>query len=158
MSEKFSIPPEIVTTIEELFPESEERRKIAFTLMHWNKNPDTSELKEIGASVNRSTSTAYLVIQAVMDSGLFTEKYGSVPLYRYSEQIRHAMSMVEQPEQPGLPELIKTPVTGLNDEETVENPLKEDEKINPELQGVNPVSTVENPNSPDLQAQVIARA
>jgi len=41
MSKGFEIPLETVTQIEDLFPESTDRRKIAFTLMYWNKKPNT---------------------------------------------------------------------------------------------------------------------
>ncbi len=87
MSEGFKIPPETVSKIEELLPESIERRKIAFTLMHWHKKPTTKEQETLGASVQRSRNIVYKVLNKLMESGLFTS-LGSTPLYRYNEGIR----------------------------------------------------------------------
>ena len=82
MSEGFKIPPETIAKIETLFPESIERRKIAFTLMHWNKKPTTKEQETLGESVQRSRSIVYKVLTKIVDAGLFTTELGSVPFYR----------------------------------------------------------------------------
>ncbi len=94
--------------------------------MHWNKKPDKTELGEIGESVNRGISTVRIVMQKILDACLLTSDYGSVPLYRYNETIRHNLSMVEQID---------------------ENPPNEDEKFNDEPTGVNPIELPVQPRA-----------
>jgi len=41
------IPAEIKTEIDELFPSSEGRRRIAYTLMFWDRKPNTKEQNDL---------------------------------------------------------------------------------------------------------------
>ena len=71
-----------------MFPESEERRKIAYILRFWNKKPTTAEQESLAQSVGHSRSVTYRVFTKLMENGLFSKDTGSVPLYRYMEKKR----------------------------------------------------------------------
>ena len=151
MSEGFSIPVEVVSRIEELFPESVERRKISFTLMHWNKKPSTNELKEIGESVQRGTSTVYKVLQKLMEAGLFANDLGSLPLYRHNEQIRYNLTMDERTEVIKLPEPSEK---GVLEVAPVESVAQEEETFTVEPEEVKHPVSVTTPPSPALDKRV----
>ena len=151
MSDGFSIPAEITLLIEELFPESTQRRKIAYTLMHWNRKPSGKEQVEIGDSVIRGPSTVYKVMQKLMDGGIFTSEYGSVPLYRYSEKIRSGLTIDKDLDRLDLPDLHKEEG---EEDQTIPYPLVIAEKLLMEPEEEKLPTTVVPPISPTLEAQV----
>lgn len=85
MSEGFELPEEFLRQINELFPESEERRKIAYTLLkHYLKMPTTAEQESLAKSVGRTWNTVYKVLTKLSENGMLSKSTGSVPLFRYT--------------------------------------------------------------------------
>jgi len=77
------IPGDLQKELDDLFPESAERRKIASVLMFWPAKPTTREAEKIGKAVERSTATVNEVVRILIENGYFSKDLGIMPLYRY---------------------------------------------------------------------------
>jgi len=78
-----SIPADIKTDIDNLFPKSEGRRRIAYTLMFWNRKLNTKEQEDLSRWAGfKGGGTTYKVLTKLKEIGLFTDKVGSIPLSR----------------------------------------------------------------------------
>jgi len=149
MSEGFEIPPETGIQIESLFPESTDRRKIAFTLMYWNKKPNTKEQDALAEAVGKTRNVTYKVLLKIMDAGLFTEELGSVPLYRYNEKLRMRASMEDRlPIVSGVDKTNKGIIEETEEAEETEPPIQPAEKpVSDTKQDTeSPPITVESPS------------
>ena len=78
-----SLPLEVKDAIDDIFPGSEERRKIAYTLMFYNHKPSGDEMKKLAQAAGRSLRTAQEVARILSENSLFTSELGSVPLYKH---------------------------------------------------------------------------
>jgi len=87
MSESFKVPEEVLNRINKRFHRSNQRRKIAYTLMYWNKKPDGTERQEIAEEVGREETVVRHVMRILKEEGLFTDDFGSIPLYRHTEKM-----------------------------------------------------------------------
>ena len=116
------LPLEVKDAIDDIFPGSEERRKIAYTLMFYNHKPKGPEMKKLAELSGRSLRTVQEVVRILGDNSLFTSELGSVPLYKHISTMGHSKALM------GL-EAVKP-----EDEDTVEAEASEDEGEEPETQ------------------------
>ena len=145
MSEGFELSEEHVNRIHELFPESEERRKIAYTLLkYYSKTPSTAEQEKLGHSVERSRNTVYKVLTKLCENGLFSKDTGSVPLYRYTEKIRLSAVGVE----PFTPNIQNHPASEVK--KVTKKPPPETGGRIPDA----PPTSVETPPATNLEARI----
>lgn len=150
MSEKFTVPEGVINRINEIFPNSEERRKIAYTLMFWNKNPIGSERQEIGEKVGRERNTVNIVVRRLSEEGLMTEEFGSVPLFRYMKNMRLSLE-IPQDTVPITPD---KPLEHPEDSSDLSEP-PEEEVVEHDLQEVDkPPTSVDMPISKELEKWV----
>lgn len=150
MSEVFKVPEEVIDRINEIFPNSEERRKLAYTLMFWNKKPNSAERQEMAEKVGRERSTVNLIIRALSEEGLFTNDFGSVPLFKHAEKMRLSLELPEDSEAdiPPVGLLHETDILDLPEvsgEGEVEKGSQEVEK---------PPLSVEMPPSKELEKRI----
>ena len=78
------IPGDLQKELDDLFPESAERRKIASVLMFWPAKPTWKEAEKIGKTVGRSASTVGKVVRILIENCHFSKELGSMPLWRYT--------------------------------------------------------------------------
>ncbi len=136
------IPADIKTEIDELFPGSEGRRRIAYTLMFWNRKPSTKEQEDLSKWAGfKGGSSTYKVLRKLKEIGLFTDKVGSVPLSRSLldlevEQQRERMKTLPEPSVPSLP----LPISAEETQETLSVSPKEDSEIPTENRDLPPKS------------------
>jgi len=76
------LPLDVKASIDDLFPGSKERRKIAYTLMFYNHRPSVDEQNAIADAAGRSKRTVSDVLRILSENDLFADTLGSVPLYR----------------------------------------------------------------------------
>ena len=117
------IPRDLQDELDELFPESVERRQIASILMFWPTKPTTREAERIGKSVKRSTATANEVVRILIENGYFSKDLGSMPLYRYTNKKAGLSLIGPQPTQSDHVD----DLTGDEDLEKGEDDLRKDE-------------------------------
>ncbi|GAH88408.1 unnamed protein product, partial [marine sediment metagenome] len=150
MSEAFKVPEEVIDRISEMFPNSEERRRIAYTLMHWNKSPVGSERQSIGEKVGRERSTVNIVIKNLSEEGLFTGDFGSVPLFQHTEKMRLSLELPEEIEE-------AEPIVNIIDETDIPDlpaVLEEGGVENGSQEADKPPLTVEMPPSKELEKRI----
>lgn len=116
-----SIPADIKTDIDDLFPKSEGRRRIAYTLMFWDRKLNTKEQEDLSRWAGfKGGGTTYKVLTKLKEIGLFTDKVGSIPLSRSLldlevEKEKEQMKTLSHTDVPLLP----TPISA---EETLKTP------------------------------------
>lgn len=77
------IPVDIKDEIDEIFPQSEGRRKIAYALMFWDRKPNSKEKEELAQWAGfKAASTTHTILNKLKENGLFTDTVGSIPLSR----------------------------------------------------------------------------
>lgn len=81
------VPQDVRDQIDALFPVSQEKRKIGYTLMFYNHRPGRKEMTDIAREAGRSLRTVQEVVRVLSESNLFTTEFGSVPLYKYMERL-----------------------------------------------------------------------
>ena len=96
------IPGELQDELDDLFPVSEKRRKIASILMFWDRKPTTKEQTKIGEAVGRKRTTVNEVILELTKQGYFSPDLGSMPLWRYTNQ-KAGLSLKSTREEPLSP-------------------------------------------------------
>ena len=157
MSEGFTVPDEVVNLINEMFPNSEERRRIADTLMFWNRKPNSAEQSEIAEKVGRERSTVSLVMRSMLKEGLMTEEFGSVPLFNNTEKMRLSMEPPKDTTHtshntPLTPPTSLTDITEEEESEENENGSQEDENGSREVE--KPPVSVEMPPSQEFEKRL----
>ena len=72
-------PDDLQKELDELFPESVERRQIASVLMFWPTKPTTREAENIGTAVKRSPATVNGAVRILIENAYFSKDLGSMP-------------------------------------------------------------------------------
>jgi len=77
------IPIDIKDEIDEIFPKSTGRRRIAYALMFWDRKPNSKEKEELAQWAGfKAASTTHTILTKLKENGLFTDTVGSIPLSR----------------------------------------------------------------------------
>jgi len=100
------IPMDIKIEIDELFPGSEARRRIAYTLMFWDRKPNTKEQTDLSTWAGfKGGSATYKVLRKLKEVGLFTDTVGSVPLSRslIDLEVEKQQAQLNTPTEPSNP-------------------------------------------------------
>lgn len=120
------LPQNVKDAIDDVFPGSEERRKIAYTLMFYNHKPSGDELKRLSEAAGRSLRTVQHVIRILGENNLFTSELGSVPLYKHIGTVGHSKALESLSGAKGREETEEEAETAEDEGEEPEAPIIED--------------------------------